>query len=175
MMKPAHIALVAVFGAALAACGGSASVTPSGSVQASLNPSTAASASAPASPAASASSGAAASGAASQKAPGPYTPNGSVTATNGKATIQATDTLKWQPNTITVTPGEKVTLQVKNSGNTAHAFYSPALGVTTATPVPTGKTTPVTFTAPSKAGTYQFWCNIPGHAEAGMVGEVVVK
>ncbi|MEB3311785.1 MAG: plastocyanin/azurin family copper-binding protein [Snowella sp.] len=29
--------------------------------------------------------------------------------------------------------------------------------------------------APMKAGTYKLYCSIPGHAEAGMTGEIVIK
>ena len=135
----------------------------------------AATASGAAAPAASAGAGTTSPAASGQKAPGPYTPNGSATVTGDQASIQALDTLKWQPNTLTVSPGAKVTLQVQNTGNTAHSFIGPALGVSTAKPIATGATTPVSFTAPNTAGTYQFWCDIPGHAEAGMVGEVIVK
>ncbi|MDE3074682.1 MAG: cupredoxin domain-containing protein [Chloroflexota bacterium] len=156
MTKLTSFSLIAVLGIALAGCGGSAAGS--------------AGSSAPAGSAAAAGGGAVVG----QKAPGPFTPNGSATVTGGKADIQATDTLKWQPNMLTVTAGEKVTLSIKNAGATAHNFDSPALQVK-ATDVPAGKTTEVTFTAPSQAGTYQFWCSIPGHAEAGMVGEVIVK
>jgi len=68
---------------------------------------------------------------------------------------------------------DKVTLQLKNAGNTAHTIISPALSVSQ-TDVPIQKTVSVSFTAPAAPGAYQFWCNIPGHAEAGMVGEVIV-
>jgi uncharacterized cupredoxin-like copper-binding protein len=94
---------------------------------------------------------------------------------NGQATIQGLDSLQWQPNTITAKPGDKVTLSINNSGNTAHNFISPALGVPSGQDIPTGKATTVNFSAPSQPGTYQFWCNIPGHAEAGMVGEIIVQ
>jgi uncharacterized cupredoxin-like copper-binding protein len=72
-------------------------------------------------------------------------------------------------------PGDKVTLTIQNTVNTAHTFISPGLGVPTQQDVPIQKSTTVSFTAPSQAGAYQFWCNIPGHAEAGMVGEVIVQ
>jgi plastocyanin len=36
------------------------------------------------------------------------------------------------------------------------------------------QTNRVTFAAPNEPGRYQFWCPEPGHAEAGMVGEVIV-
>ncbi len=37
-----------------------------------------------------------------------------------------------------------------------------------------GGTTTVDFT-PTKAGTYSFACNLPGHKEAGMVGTLTVQ
>ncbi|HEX6512759.1 MAG TPA: cupredoxin domain-containing protein [Chloroflexota bacterium] len=161
----------ALFGGAmlfLAACGGGgASGAPAGGVPASSpgaasNPSTAA-----ASPSAAAQ-------VVGQKAPGPYAAKGSVTVQSGQAAIEGTDALQWQPNTIMAKAGEKVTLQIKNSGNTAHTILSPALNLNQ-TDVPIQKTTEVSFSAPSAPGAYQFWCNIPGHAEAGMVGEVIVQ
>ncbi|MGH2520502.1 MAG: cupredoxin domain-containing protein, partial [Chloroflexota bacterium] len=122
-----------------------------------------------------AAAGSAGSGAVTgQKAPGPYTADGSTTVSGGKAQIQALDSLKWQPNTITATPGEQVSLDIQNGGSTAHDFTSPSLKVSS-TAIPAGKTVSVSFTAPSQAGTYQFWCSVPGHAAAGMVGEVIVK
>lgn len=92
----------------------------------------------------------------------------------GKASIEGTDTLQWQPNVILAKPGDKIDLEVRNAGNTVHTFVSPGLSVNQAD-VPTQKNTTVSFSAPSAPGAYQFWCNIPGHAEAGMVGEVIVQ
>jgi uncharacterized cupredoxin-like copper-binding protein len=51
---------------------------------------------------------------------------------------------------------------------------APSLGIQAAD-IPFGTTTTLLFTAPTQPGSYQFWCAIPGHAEAGMVGEVIVK
>jgi len=178
MFKPANLTVVAIMSSVLAACGGTASSTPSGGVQASLN---AGSAAAKASASVAAPAGGAASAGAvpsaavvGPKAPGPYSANGSATVSGGQATMEGTDALKWQPNTLVAKAGDKVTLQVKNGGATAHNFISPGLNVT-ATDVPTAKTVAVSFTAPTAPGAYQFWCNIPGHAEAGMVGEVIVQ
>src|SRR5579884_1320948 len=109
------------------------------------------------------------------KAPGPYTPNGSVDGSSGKASIQMLDAMKFQPNTITgVKPGQQVTITLQNTGAVTHDFLSPGLGVNNAVAVNAGQTGTVTFTAPSQPGTYQFWCNQPGHGQAGMVGQVVV-
>jgi uncharacterized cupredoxin-like copper-binding protein len=165
-------ALLAALATVLAACGG-------GTAAQAGPPSTGASriatASVPA-PVTSASAASAGAGASlSDKAPGPYTPNGSVTVAAGQPVdIQALASLKWQPNTLMVTPNEKVTLNISNTSATAHDFRSPSLKVEM-TDVSADKTTTLSFTAPAQPGVYQFWCGVPGHAEAGMVGEVIVK
>ena len=157
----------------LAACTGSASSSPSpAKPSAPAAPASAPAGSAAAKPAGGPPPSAPVVGA---KAPGPYSFGGTVEASGGGAALEGTDTLKWQPNTVTAKAGSQVTLTINNTGNTAHTFVSPGLGVSNATDVATGKTTTVSFTAPTAPGAYQFWCNIPGHAEAGMVGEVIVQ
>jgi len=176
MSKIVHTALIGVVSATLAACGGGAgSGPPAGGVPAS---SVSTGTSGPAKPSAASPAAAPPSAAAAPvqgpKAPGPFTASGTVDATGGQAGIQASDALKWQPDVITAKAGSKVTLSVQNTGNTAHNFVSPALNVA-GDDIAIQKTTPVNFTVPSQPGTYQFWCNIPGHAEAGMVGEIIVQ
>ena len=148
-----------------------------GAAQASTGATTAnatpAAAAAGATPAAGAAPAGAAAGGA--KAPGAYTANGEVDGSSGKASIQMLDSMKYQPNNITkVKPGQQVTVSLQNTGAVVHDFFSPGLGVNAATSVNDGQTGSVTFTAPSQPGTYQFWCNQPGHGQAGMVGQVVV-
>jgi len=171
MLRLAQAGTIAALALALAGCGGGASAP-------AAKPSTAAPAGSAAA-AKPAGSGAAAAvpsaNVVGQKAPGPYTANGSGTVSNGSATMEATDTLKWQPNTLVVKGGDKVSLTIHNPGSTAHTFVSPGLNVGNAVDVPNGKDASVSFTAPTAPGAYQFWCNIPGHAEAGMVGEVIVQ
>ena len=107
------------------------------------------------------------------QAPGPFTPNGEANAGSGKISSQMTDNMKFGPNTFRAKAGQSVTVELKNAGATVHNFYSPPLGVSTPAKATAGQTATATFTAPA-AGTYEFWCNEPGHAEAGMVGQVIV-
>jgi len=89
--------------------------------------------------------------------------------------MQALDTLKFQPNTLTVAPGQKVTINLKNMGTIDHDIISPGLGLANEVTVASGKSAQVTFTAPNQPGTYDFWCQVIGHGEAGMTGQVIVK
>jgi uncharacterized cupredoxin-like copper-binding protein len=109
-----------------------------------------------------------------QAAPGPFTPNGEASASAGKVTTQMQDSMKFAPNTIKAKAGQTVTVELKNGGTTIHNFVAPGLGVATAARATAGQTVTASFTAPA-AGTYEFWCNEPGHAEAGMIGQVVVE
>jgi plastocyanin len=68
------------------------------------------------------------------------------------------------PADFTVQAGYAVTVTVYNYDDAPHSFTSQALGVNQA--IPGGLTnapskTTFTFTAPSQAGTYQWWCAVP--------------
>ena len=88
-------------------------------------------------------------------------------------TVNGGDDLKFTPNTLTVKAGDKVTVNLVNNGSVAHTFVIPDLNVKA--DMPAGKTNTVTFTAPTKAGTYQIICDVPGHKEAGMVAQLIVQ
>lgn len=107
-------------------------------------------------------------------APGPFTANGSADATSGRVKTELLDSMKFAPNELKAKVGQTVAVEMKNSGHIVHNFVSPSLGVEDPVKVDGGKSGTVTFTAPTAPGSYQFWCNEPGHAEAGMVGRVVV-
>jgi plastocyanin len=75
---------------------------------------------------------------------------------------------KWHdaylPASFTVKPGQRVTLSVKNYDDMKHSFTSTGLGVNAV--IPAGSETKageatVSFTAPSKAGEYEWWCALP--------------
>ncbi len=87
-------------------------------------------------------------------------------------TVTATE-FKFDPATINATPGQTINLTVKNNGTTQHTFVLSQANVKLT--IDPGKTVNQTFTAPTAAGTYPFECDIAGHKEAGMVGQLVVK
>ena len=95
-------------------------------------------------------------------------------ATSGKASMELLDSMRFSPNILRAKGGGSVTLAMKNTGSTIHNFVSPALGVPRAVKVDPGKSGSVSFGVPAAAGTYEFWCDEPGHKEAGMTGRVVV-
>lgn len=74
----------------------------------------------------------------------------------------------FSPNKLTLKKGQPVKINIKNSG--VHTFTIDELGVD----VPlTGQSTVVEFT-PTKSGTFEYYCAIPGHRENGQFGSVIV-
>ena len=67
--------------------------------------------------------------------------------------------------------GEIVALRLENSDTAGHYFDIDELNVHVA--MPSGKPALALFT-PTTPGTYTFYCHVPGHREAGMVGTLVV-
>jgi uncharacterized cupredoxin-like copper-binding protein len=65
----------------------------------------------------------------------------------------------------------QISISVKNQDLFWHTFTIDKLGVNV--PVPVGSDRQVTFNAPP--GTYTFYCAIPGHRQAGMVGTITVE
>jgi nitrite reductase (NO-forming) len=95
-----------------------------------------------------------------------------VSAAVGPRTIKivATD-LKFDQKEIKVPAGQPVEVTLDNKGVLEHDFtlQQPAFRVV----AQGGQTASGTFT-PSKEGSYDFICSIPGHKEAGMVGKLIV-
>jgi uncharacterized cupredoxin-like copper-binding protein len=110
-----------------------------------------------------------------EAAPGPYVASGRAAAGSGRVSTRMLDTMKFEPNTFAgVAAGQTVTVDLRNAGGTVHSFVAPSVGAPEKVVVQPGQAGRATFTAPSAPGRYQFWCPEPGHAEAGMVGEVIV-
>lgn len=87
------------------------------------------------------------------------------------------------PADFTVKPGQSVDVTVYNYDSGPHTFTAPDLGVNAVIPGATGSAphqTTFKFTAPSKSGSYQWWCSDPcdpwamGH-QGFMQGSVTVS
>ena len=87
------------------------------------------------------------------------------------ATIEALD-MRFEPKEFEVPADTEFTLVVKNAGQIPHDFKCDPLGLSTGT-IDSGAEATVTINAP--AGSYQFYCSIIGHRQAGMIGTVHVN
>lgn len=76
------------------------------------------------------------------------------------------------PNELTIPADTDVMLQFINNGAAAHNFLIEEPEVFSGDLAP-GATSEVVVNLP--AGTYEFICSIPGHAQAGMVGTLTVE
>ena len=86
-------------------------------------------------------------------------------------TVVASD-MRFDPTQITADAGADVNLTLRNDDEIVHDLTIPALGVrVTAQP---GETATVGVPL-DEAGTYAFFCSIPGHEQAGMRGTLVVR
>jgi uncharacterized cupredoxin-like copper-binding protein len=97
---------------------------------------------------------------------------------SGGKTFNVTATeFQFAPNKFDARVGQKLTFKVTNKGTVEHNFVvlspdgSQELAKMSTQP---GETKTLEFT-PAEAVTYPIDCNIAGHKEAGMVGELVVK
>ncbi|MCU1427057.1 MAG: halocyanin precursor-like protein [Actinomycetia bacterium] len=92
-----------------------------------------------------------------------------ITASNGKVTIVAHD-IYFNTKEIDAPPG-KLTITLDNQGSQLHTFVidKPHIKLSTS---PHQK---ATGTVDLTAGTYSFYCDIPGHRSQGMNGQLVVK
>jgi plastocyanin len=88
-------------------------------------------------------------------------------------TLKVDNTFAYAPNTITAKVGQTVNITIDNSGALEHTFLIDELSVNSG-PIAAGTKQTVTFT-PSKAGTFTFYCNTPGHKEGGMTGTITVN
>ncbi len=83
--------------------------------------------------------------------------------------VEAVD-LAFDPCEITIPANTPITLTLRNEGAAIHRFVIDALGIDERT-LP-GETTTVVVSAP--AGVYEFYSDVPGHRQAGMVGRLTV-
>lgn len=98
---------------------------------------------------------------------GTVTNKGTKTA-SGSMEIELDD-LYFNPTFVKATPGQKITIELKNEGKQAHTFTSTALGVDEE--LAAGTTKKITITAP-QTGNSPWFCRF--HVGAGMQGAVFV-
>jgi uncharacterized cupredoxin-like copper-binding protein len=77
----------------------------------------------------------------------------------------------FEPSEITIPADTDVTANLPNDGVTPHNFSIDALGIDV--DIAPGATEQVVINAP--AGEYEYYCNVPGHKQAGMVGTLIVS
>ncbi len=79
--------------------------------------------------------------------------------------------IAFAPKTLSMPANSDVTVNLTNSGKLPHEFLIDALGIDV--DVAAGAKGTATINAP--AGTYEYYCDEPGHKEAGMVGTLTVQ
>ena len=110
-----------------------------------------------------------------------------------KITVEASD-FTYDPVSISVPAGQPVTVILKNIGKVEHDFVIDKINITNVEAsesapaqhhqmdqheydlhffAKAGETATMQFTA-MEPGTYEIFCTIDGHREAGMIGELVV-
>ncbi|MFN3286401.1 MAG: cupredoxin domain-containing protein [bacterium] len=78
----------------------------------------------------------------------------------------------FRPGVVRVRAGEPVNLRLRNTGRVPHDLYVPDLDFRAA--VAPGQEVVAGLVA-DQPGTYEFYCTVPGHREAGMRGVLVVS
>ena len=78
----------------------------------------------------------------------------------------------WDQTLIEAQAGQEVHLTIRNDGVLDHNFVSNELEINLH--LSPGESESFTFIL-NKAGNYNFICSIPGHEDAGMVGEIVIS
>jgi uncharacterized cupredoxin-like copper-binding protein len=101
------------------------------------------------------------------------TPSAAVNAQTAADSVEVSMVdLAFEPSDLTIPADTDVSIVLTNNGAAPHNFYLEDLDVHSDTLSP-GDTATVTVNLP--AGTYTYYCNVPGHRQAGMEGTLVVK
>ncbi len=105
--------------------------------------------------------------------PAPAASSGGGKTTQLKISADPSGALKFDKSSLSAKPG-KVTIVMDNPADVPHAVAIEGNGVDTDGQV-VQKGGKSTATADLKAGTYEFYCPVPGHKQAGMKGTLTVK
>jgi uncharacterized cupredoxin-like copper-binding protein len=98
-------------------------------------------------------------------------PAASPVAGGNAATVHAVD-LAFEPKEFSIPANTDVTVTIENMGALQHDFVIDDLDVKSDL-IDGGNSTTVTINA--DAGMYEFYCSVPGHMQAGMVGTLTVE
>lgn len=91
---------------------------------------------------------------------------------DGSVVLEAQDPYQWSQTEITVKPGD--TIQVLNAGISNHDFTIDEFSIHEVLD-PGAEAVTITIPADAAPGEYRFYCSVPGHAESGMVGTLIVE
>ncbi|HET9613317.1 MAG TPA: cupredoxin domain-containing protein [Candidatus Limnocylindrales bacterium] len=80
--------------------------------------------------------------------------------------------VSYTPSTFTLTSGDVLGLYVENEDPTSHSFDIDSLAIHVQIPANATVLVPI---QPTGTGTLEFYCAIPGHRAAGMVGTIDVQ
>ncbi|MCA9858662.1 MAG: PQQ-binding-like beta-propeller repeat protein [Thermomicrobiales bacterium] len=80
--------------------------------------------------------------------------------------------IRFVPDELTIAADTDFTIALTNTGVAIHNFVIDSLDIHSGDVMP-GETVYITINAP--AGEYTYYCSVPGHREAGMVGELTVQ
>ena len=84
----------------------------------------------------------------------------------------AAQNLKFDQDELHAKVGQIVVVQLDNRDTVSHSFDVDAFNLHV--PLPASQSGAAVF-KPTQAGTYRFYCSLPGHREAGMVGTLIVE
>ena len=85
--------------------------------------------------------------------------------------IEAQD-IAFSTSEITVNPGD--TIEMTNTGQLPHDFTVDVLGIQEVTPT-NGDTVTITIPDDAEPGDFEYYCSVPGHKQAGMVGTLIIE
>jgi plastocyanin len=85
--------------------------------------------------------------------------------------------MRYEPNRIEVSPGERVRIQLVNDGDSPHnlALELPGGELDFASDLAPGARESMEFTVPEEPGEYTIYCPVGEHREHGMTGVLVVR
>lgn len=92
-------------------------------------------------------------------------------AATGDALVIASHDVFFEPKELTIPANTAVTISLPNEGAAPHNFTIDELDISI--DQAPGETHEVEINAP--AGVYEFYCNVPGHREAGMEGTLTIE